>query len=181
MVRIKKSPRLLLVQAALRHNLGWESFKCETAEKKDREIIVGKLGTHHNLKKLVLVEFEVNMGGTSKPYRRGPTHQAYSALWWPFSIFRRTHSWWVTHHYFFLFFVGHRDKSWPKTWRLQCCCGFEARPWKSRGLLTSRGRFHKISNHLRSISQTLQGIAFQVKDCKGCQVSVMSPLFLSWI
>ena len=41
---------------------------------------MGKLGTHHNLKKLVLVEFEVNMGGTSKPYRRGPTHQAYSAL-----------------------------------------------------------------------------------------------------
>ena len=44
MVRIKKSPRLFLVQAALRHNL-----ECETAEKKDREIIVGRIETHHNL------------------------------------------------------------------------------------------------------------------------------------
>ena len=99
------------------------------------------------------------MGGTSKPHWE-PTHQAYLALWLPFSFFRRTHL------SLFLSFSYRTTKyqSWLKTWRMQCCCGFEARPWKSRGLLNSRGRYHKISNHTASsISQTWQGIAFQVR------------------
>ena len=104
----------------------------------------------------MFADFEANMGWTSKPHWRGPTHQAYLVLWWPFSIFTPI---------IIISFHSLQDNeiSWLKTWRMQCCCGFEAGPWKSRGLLTSRGSYHKISSHTPSISQTWQGIAFQVR------------------